>query len=126
MRVVVADDNPKWLLMLASIVEAKYEVVSTAIDGKSALQSISQAKPDVAVLDLEMPGLNGLQVTREIMSNGQRPPVVICSVDTTQEVVEAAREAGAAGYVFKHCCTRDLVAAIEAVAGGRVFFPSTA
>jgi DNA-binding NarL/FixJ family response regulator len=126
MRVVVADDNPRWLMMLASIVEAKYEVVSTAIDGKSALQSISQVKPDVAVLDLEMPELNGLQVTREIMSDGQRPPVVICSVDTTQELVEAARQAGAAGYVFKHCCTRDLLPAIEAVASGRVFFPPSA
>jgi DNA-binding NarL/FixJ family response regulator len=122
MRVVVADDNPKWLRMLASIVEAKYEVVSTALDGKSALQSISQVKPDVAVLDLEMPGLNGLEVTRKIMGNGQRPPVVICSADTTPELVEAARRAGAAGYVFKHCCTRDLLPAIEAVASGRVFF----
>jgi DNA-binding NarL/FixJ family response regulator len=124
LRVVVADDNPKWLQMLVSIVGARFEVVATAVDGNLALQALSQHKPDVAVLDLAMPGVSGIEITQHLMSNGRKPPVVICSAESTQEIVEAARQAGAAGYVFKHCCTRDLVPAIEAAANGQPSFPS--
>jgi CheY-like chemotaxis protein len=123
LQVVVADDNPKWLQMLVSIVEARFEVVATALDGESALQAISQHKPDVAVLDFEMPGLSGIEITRELMSNGRKPPVVICSAHAIHELVEAAREAGAAGFVFKQCCTRDLLTAVEAADSGHPFFP---
>ena len=65
LRIVVADDNPKWLLMLVSILEAKCQVVATAVDGKSALQAIFEFKPDVAVLDLAMPAPNGIDITRQ-------------------------------------------------------------
>src|SRR5437764_13160768 len=108
LRVVLADDNPKWVQMLVSLLEPKFEILATAVDGESALAAISQHKPDVAVLDLEMPRLSGIEVTQKVMNNGRRPPVVICSVDVTPEIVEAAREAGAAGHVYKHCWARDL------------------
>jgi DNA-binding NarL/FixJ family response regulator len=125
LRVVLADDNSKWLLLLVSILEAKCQVVATAVDGKSALQAISEFKPDVAVLDLGMPAPNGIDITRQLMSNGRKPPVVICSAETAQEIVEAAREAGALGFVFKHSCTRDLLPAVEAAGNGRLCFPSS-
>jgi DNA-binding NarL/FixJ family response regulator len=124
LRVVVADDHPMWLLMLASILGAKCEVVATATDGKSALQCISQFDPDVAVLDLSMPGFSGLEVTRELMSKGRKPAVVICSAHVMPDIIEAIREAGASGFVSKHRCTQDLLPAIEAAASGRSFFPA--
>jgi DNA-binding NarL/FixJ family response regulator len=123
MRIVLADDHPKWLEMMVSLVELEFDVVATAVDGTSALQVISHHKPDVAVLDLEMPGLSGIEVTRQVMSNGHKPGVVICSAHITQEIVGAAREAGALGYVFKHNCARDLLPAIEAAGNGRPSFP---
>jgi len=88
------------------------------------LQSISYFKPNVAVLDLGMPGLSGIEVTRELMKNGERTAVVICSAHVMPEFVEAARLAGVVGYVLKHSCTRDLLAAVEAAADGRLSFPS--
>jgi DNA-binding NarL/FixJ family response regulator len=123
MRIVLADDHPKWLQMLVSIVEVEYQVVATAADGTSALQAIFHHKPDVAVLDLEMPGLSGLDVTRKVMSNGHKLGVVICSAHVSEEIMEAAREAGALGYVFKHNCARDLLPAVEAACIGRPSFP---
>jgi CheY-like chemotaxis protein len=111
---LVADDNPRWLQMLVSIVEQKFEVVATALDGESALRAIFHHKPDVAVVDVGMPGLSGIEIARQLMSHGSKPPVVICSAETAQESVEAAREAGAAGYVYKHCCARDLLPALDA------------
>src|SRR5437764_5201130 len=114
MRIVVADDNPKWLEMLVSIVKDKCEVVATAADGKSALQAIYYHKPDVVVLDLGMPGLSGIDITRKVTNKCRKPAVVICSAETAPEIVETARQAGAAGYVFKHCCARDLLPAVEA------------
>src|SRR5205807_6770226 len=87
LRVVVADDHPMWLLMLASILGANCEVVATAADGKSALQYVSRFDPDVVVLDLCMPGLSGLEVTRELMSNGPRPAVVICSAHVMPDII---------------------------------------
>jgi DNA-binding NarL/FixJ family response regulator len=125
MRIVLADDHPKWLQMLVSIVEVEFDVVATALDGPSALQAISQHKPDVAVLDLEMPGLSGLDVTRQVMSNGHKPGVVICSAHVSPEIMGAAREAGASGYVFKHNCARDLLPAVEAACKGRPAFPQS-
>ena len=124
LRVVVADDHPMWLLMLASILGAKCEVIATASDGKSALQYISQLDPDVAVVDLSMPGLSGLEVTRELMSNGRKPAVVICSAHVMPDIIEAIREAGASGFVSKHRCVQDLLPAIEAAASGQSYFPT--
>ena len=123
LRIVLADDNPKWLQLLVSIVEAKFKVVGTAANGYAALRSIFHLKPDVAVLDLQMPGRNGLEVTRELMNNVQKPAVVICSMHRGEEIVEAAREAGALGYVFKHDCAQHLLAALEAAGEGRLSFP---
>jgi DNA-binding NarL/FixJ family response regulator len=123
LRVVLADDNPGVLQMLSKILGTTVEVVATAIDGNSALQFIREFKPDVAVLDLEMPGLTGIEVTKELREHPPSPAVVICSVHRDQQLVEAALEAGALGYVFKPDCARNLLLAVETVARGLVFHP---
>ena len=121
LRVVVADDNANFLSELISVLETEFDVVATATDGKSALESIRNCCPDVVVLDLEMPLLNGIEVTRELSEHSPRPAVVICSVDSDPDFIEAAREAGALGYVFKTHAARDLNLAVKSVACGRSF-----
>jgi CheY-like chemotaxis protein len=79
-KVVVADDNPAVLRRLVSLLEAEFDVVATANNGQLALEFIQRYQPDIAVLDLEMPILNGIAVTRELMKPGPDPAVVICSV----------------------------------------------
>jgi DNA-binding NarL/FixJ family response regulator len=120
-RIVVADDNPSFLRELTSLLTAKFDVVATAADGKSALNIIRHCEPDLVVLDLQMSELNGMQVTRELAKHPHSPPVVICSLETDPEVVEAARQAGAVAYVFKTRVQKDLILAVKSVLQGRPF-----
>jgi DNA-binding NarL/FixJ family response regulator len=120
-RIFVADDNPAFLRELASLLAAEFDVVATATDGRSALGLIRRYKPDLVVLDLAMPVLNGIEVTRELAMSSSSPPVVICSVETDPEVVEAARKAGAAAYVFKIRVQKELVLALKSALQGKPF-----
>jgi DNA-binding NarL/FixJ family response regulator len=114
-RLLVAEDHPAFLKKLVSLLTTKFDVVATAADGNSALDLIRRYMPDLAVLDLDMPGLNGIEVTRELAKSSKDPPVLICSVTTDADVVEAARQAGALGYVFKTRIEQDLILAVKSV-----------
>ena len=121
-RIVVVDDKPAFLQRLTSLLADEFEVVATAADGKSALEVIRRCHPDLIVLDLGIPELNGIEVTREIMkSPGSKPLVVICSVEINPEIVQAAREAGAIAYVFKMRADKDLTLAVKSALLGKPF-----
>jgi len=113
LRLIVADDSPHFLQKFISVLAIEFDIVATAADGKTALELIRRLKPDLVVLDLYMPGLNGLEVARELAKNPPSPPVVICSTETDPEIVEAAREAGAVEYVFKARVEKDLMLAAK-------------
>jgi DNA-binding NarL/FixJ family response regulator len=117
----VADDNPPFLQDLVSLLADEFDVVATAADRKSALDLIRRYRPDLVVLDLQMPELNGIEVTRELAKHPHSPPVVICSVETDPQVVEAARQAGAIAYVFKMRVQKDLILAVKSAVQGRIF-----
>lgn len=110
-RLIVADDSPHFLRKFISVLQVEFDIVATAADGRTALDLIRRHKPDLVVLDLYMPGLNGIEVVRELAKNPSSPPVVICSTETDPEIVEAARQAGAAEYVFKTQVDKDLILA---------------
>jgi two-component system chemotaxis response regulator CheB len=82
LRIVVADDNADFLRKLVSVLETEFDIVATAPDGESALERIRSCRPDVVVLDLEMPGLNGIEVSSELSKHNPRPAIVICSVES--------------------------------------------
>jgi DNA-binding NarL/FixJ family response regulator len=121
LRIVVADDSTAFLANFVSVLATEFEVVATAADGKSALERIRLCQPNVVVLDLEMPGFNGIEVAKELTKYPSSPAVVICSIENDTEIVEAARQAGALGYVFKARVAEDLILAVKAVAGGQSF-----
>ena len=121
LRLAVVDDNAYFLSELISVLETEFDVVATAKDGKSALESIHRYRPDVVVLDLEMPVLNGIEVARELSKHDPRPAVVICSVESDPDIIEAAREAGVLSYVFKARIRKDLVMAVKLVVRGQSF-----
>ena len=121
LRIVVVDDSASFLDKFVSVLGAEFDVVATAMDGKSGLESIRSCRPDVVVLDLEMPLLNGIEVTRELAKQHPSPAIVICSVESDPEVVEAAQQAGALGYVFKSRVATDLVEAVKSAARGQSF-----
>jgi DNA-binding NarL/FixJ family response regulator len=99
--------------------------VGTAVDGKSALECIRSCQPDVVVLDLEMPAPNGIELTKELKKDHLCPAVVICSVEDDPEIVEAALQAGALGYVIKLRFAKDLIAAVKAAVRGESFVSLT-
>lgn len=121
LRIFAADDNARFLQKMVSILETDFEVVASASDGQAAVEAIRQCRPDVAVLDLEMPLLNGMDVARELISQGLNSKVIICSVETDAEIVQAALELGVMGYVFKSRIQTDLISAVRCVAVGQSF-----
>ena len=123
-RIVVADDNAKVLVALVSALSGEFEVVATANDGRSALNFIQQLQPAVAVLDLNMPELSGIEVAREIARLRLTPGIVICSVESDPELIGAAQLAGALGYVLKRRLNKDLVVAVKRAVSGESFVSS--
>jgi two-component system response regulator NreC len=102
-------------------------VLGEAADGIEALQLVERRKPDVLVLDLIMPGLDGLEVTRRISHGKHRTRVILLTMYGDEAYVRDALKNGAAGYVIKESCGADLLQAIRDVAAGRHYLsPSLA
>ncbi|MEV1006358.1 response regulator transcription factor [Streptomyces sp. NPDC049881] len=120
LRVVVADDHT---VMRAGVValmaaEPTVEIVGEAGDGGEAVALVERLDPDVALLDLRMPGLDGVAATTEIVTRGRRTRVLILTTYDTDADIERAVEAGAIGYLLKDTTREQLVAAIHAAARG--------
>jgi DNA-binding NarL/FixJ family response regulator len=121
LTLVLADDNHAFVQKLVSMLRAEFEIVATANDGRSALDCVWRHRPDILVLDLSMPLLDGIQVAKELGRYPPCPSIVICFVEREPAVVEAALEAGVLGYVFKTNVASDLIPAIRAAARGQSF-----
>ena len=122
-RLILADDHPIVRHGLRQIIEADdtLAIVAEASDGKVALAAIQTYAPDVAVLDIDMPVLDGFAVVRALAAAGARPEVVFLTMHSEQELFEAALEIGIKGYVLKESAVTDIVAAIKAVAAGQPY-----
>jgi DNA-binding NarL/FixJ family response regulator len=119
-RVAVADDHPvvrEGLLAMLDT-EGDFVVAGEAGTGPEALALIASANPDVLLLDLELPGVDGVGVLRRLQSDGARTRVIVFTVFDTDERIIAALEAGAAGYLLKGTPREELFEAIRAVARG--------
>lgn len=125
-RVLIVDDSDLARRMLRSILEsgADVEVCGEATDGKSAIGKTEILNPDLVVLDIRMPVLNGLAATRTIRQFSPRTAVLLVSADCNRQIVEAARDAGAQGYLSKGEAAQMLVTAVGAVLNGKEFFPA--
>jgi len=124
--IVLADDHHVVRHGLRSLLEAEpdFSVVGETGDGLEAAQLVERLQPDVLVLDMMMPGLNGLEVTRQVGQRSRRTHVVILSMHANEAHVLEALRAGAAAYVLKESTYAELVHAVrEAVAGRRYLSP---
>ena len=112
-RIVVAEDEALIRLDLTeTLAEEGYEVVGEAADGDAAVELVRKLAPDVAILDIKMPGTDGLAAARQIISE-RLSAVVILTAFSQRELIEQARDAGALAYVVKPFERNDLVPAIE-------------
>ena len=124
-RIILADDDPIVLHGLSMIVSAGtgIELLGTACDGAQAVELCRQLKPDVAVLDIRMPGTDGIKAAEIILQENLCHPLLLTTFDEP-ELINRALETGAKGYILKTSPAEQILSAIETVAkGGTVFAP---
>ena len=128
-RVLVADDHDVVAEGLRGLLAAQpdIEVIGVASNGRDALERVREQRPDVVLMDVSMPELNGVEATRRIREECPRTRVVILSMHSDAEHVQRALQAGASAYVLKRSAARDALAAIRAAhAGARYLDPELA
>jgi DNA-binding NarL/FixJ family response regulator len=127
-RVMVVDDHPMWRDAVArDLAEAGHEVVATAADGAEAVRRAPAARPDVVVLDLQLPKLSGVEVTRALVAMDHVPRILVLSASGEHADVLEAVKAGATGYLVKSASREELLSAVERTAlGEAVFTPGLA
>jgi two-component system, NarL family, response regulator NreC len=124
LRILLADDHTVVRQGLRKILEAKpqWEVVAEAADGREAVRQAEEVKPDVAIVDVAMPLLNGIEAVRQIARKASGTRVLVLSMHNDEAYVTQMLRAGAAGYLLKDSADVDLLQAVEAVAAGKSFF----
>lgn len=122
-KVLLAEDHTIVRRGLRRILEteAGIEVVGEASDGREAIAKAQKLRPDVVVMDISMPGLNGLEATRRIKKMAPEIQVLILTMHTTEEYIFPILRAGASGYVVKDAAPTELIAAIQAAYQGESF-----
>ena len=123
-RVVIADDHFAIRQGVKTLLESEpgYEVVGEAATGRAVVEQAQALQPDVAVIDVRMPELNGIEATRQIRLQAQKTQVLVLTAVDSGSLVPDLLLAGALGYVLKTDAARDLVVAVRAVANGHPFF----
>jgi DNA-binding NarL/FixJ family response regulator len=126
LRIFIADDHEVVRKGLCALLQAEagWEICGEASDGREATEKIREVKPDVIILDIGMPGLNGLEATRQIIKEDPRAKVLILTFHDSDQVVRDVLNAGARGFLLKSDAARDLVVAVEALRRDKTYFTS--
>jgi DNA-binding NarL/FixJ family response regulator len=125
-RILIADDDPTIRILLRRLLErhSDWRVCGEAVNGVEAVEKVEVFTPDLAILDLGMPIMNGVQAAREIARANPRLPMLLISVqEVSEQLADAARDAGFMGAVTKSR-GHEIVEAVEALVGNQLFFGS--
>lgn len=124
LRILLADDHEIVRRGLAALLQRHegWEICGEASDGREAVEKAKELKPDVVIIDIGMPNLNGLDATRRLLQYDPNFKVIVLTVTDADQVIREALDAGARGFVLKSDAARDLVSAIEALESKRMFF----
>ncbi len=122
-RVLVAEDYPPFRRFLASTIQnrSELEIICEVEDGREAVQNAEALQPDLVLLDIGLPSLNGIEAARQIRKLSPNSKILFVSQESSADIVQAALDTGAGGYVVKAAAGRDLVAALAAVLRGQTF-----
>lgn len=118
-RVLIADDHPILLAGLRKLLEERYDVVGTAADGLDAVEATARLGPELLIIDVSMPRLNGLDAIRRIRQTDRDTRILVLTVHTGPSYLTEALDAGADGYVLKQSVAEELIRAADTVLGGR-------
>jgi DNA-binding NarL/FixJ family response regulator len=121
LRILLADDHPAILAETALILQQDHEVVGTAVNGLELLDAAKRLEPDLIVLDISMPGLDGFEAARRLKQAGCRSKLIILTVFEDADFAREAMALGADAYVVKARLASDLILAISEVLAGHHF-----
>jgi DNA-binding NarL/FixJ family response regulator len=119
--VLLVDDNEATLTRAKTALSARCAVVGVASNGDAALEAAAALQPEVVVLDISMPGMNGFELARRLRAAGSTAQLVFLTVHEEEELILAAKDAGAIGYVVKSRLACDLEVAVREAHVGRPF-----
>ncbi len=124
LRILIADDHEVARHGIRALLEGHpgWDVCAEAKDGREAVEFASTMSPDLILLDIGMPNLNGLEAARQILASTPETPILILTMHDSEQVVREVLRAGARGFLLKSDAGRDLVAAVEALQMKRTFF----
>jgi DNA-binding NarL/FixJ family response regulator len=120
-RLLLADDHPELLEQVAQLLRGEGEIVATVENGEQVIKAAHHLDPDLIVLDISMPVLNGIEAAHHLKSIGSRAKVIFLTMHEDDAFVSAAFVAGALGYVLKHRVAIDLIPAVREVLQGHAF-----
>jgi len=120
-RLLLADDHPLFLEGVRRLLESKYEVVGTVADGKALITAAQQLRPDIIVVDISMPEMNGLAAVQVMRQTVPSAKFIVLSVHSEQAYVSEAFRVGVRGYVSKRAAAAELLTAIKQVLEGRPY-----
>jgi DNA-binding NarL/FixJ family response regulator len=126
LRILVADDHEVVRKGLVALLHGQrdWQVCGEAAEGRDVVEKTLQLKPDVVIVDLGMPNLNGLEATRQILKANPQARILILTLHDSDQVVREVLNAGARGFLLKSDAARDLVAAVEALGQDKTYFTS--
>src|SRR5580704_11474253 len=116
--VIVADDHPGILTVASMLLIGEFEIIATLADGATAVEAIARLRPDVVILDIEMPGTDGIEAARQLKELGLAAKVIFLTVQDDSDYVDAACAMGAS-YVLKPRMYSDLLTAMKEAMAGR-------
>ncbi|TDI89814.1 MAG: response regulator transcription factor [Caldithrix sp.] len=123
MKIFIADDHPIFRQGLLKIMEGdpELEIVGESGDGEEALQLIRSLCPDIAVLDISMPGMSGLEIVSEVQKESLKVEFIILTMFDEEEYFDEAMDSGVKGYLLKENATSDLLSCLKSVAQGKYY-----
>ncbi len=127
-KIYVADDHPLFLKGLIDTLQdaTDFELLGYAYDGKTALDQIQLMKPHIAILDMDMPYMNGIEVAKVLLNTNPAIKILILSMHKESDIVKASMALGIHGYIFKDDTVNDLVTGLRAITNGEYFTSSIA
>jgi DNA-binding NarL/FixJ family response regulator len=125
LRILLADDHSAMQNRVKSLLEPDFEVVGTVDNGQALVAAAKELKPDVLIVDISMPVLNGIDAVRQIVSSGTKAKIIFLTVHEDPDMVPLCFDAGAKGFVVKSRVASDLIAAVRLAMSNRTFVSPT-
>lgn len=124
-RILLADDHKEMRKIVVELLEREFEILDSVADGHALLKAASRFKPDVCLLDISMPVMNGIEAAIQLKERGSTAKVIFLTIHEDGDFIQAALRIGASGYVFKRRITSDLSLAVTEALADRIFISPT-